>query len=102
MEELKVLLEVVKDSAQSSTNTEPNIVLRFARLVDRATEIVQEASHLQEKLVKNPASLEDETVKTEIRKWSFLKGGENTLNLLVARLLQVQQSLHSALNCINT
>lgn len=83
VKELKVLLEMTQEAARSSSIIDPNAILRFTRLVDRATQAAGNASCLiREKFVKNPATLDDENAKIEIRKRYFLRG-ENKLDSLV-------------------
>jgi len=91
----------VQAAAESLAISDPNTILRFQRLTDRARDTIKDANQLiRTKLVKNPESLDNPNARVEIREFQLLRH-ENKLVSINARLADVLQSLNSAIGSIS-
>lgn len=88
-------------AAENLAISDPNTILRFQRLTNRARDTITDANQLiRTKLVKNPESLDDPNARVEIREFKLLRN-ENKLVSINERLSDVLQSLNSAINSIS-
>ena len=95
------MIPIAKRAAESSSIDDGNAVFRFERLLTRANAAVEEASKLiHEKLTKNPESLDQDGVKTNVKKRRFLRD-EDKLQSISARLSDIIQSFQSALCAVS-
>jgi hypothetical protein len=95
------LIPIAKGLAESSTIDDSDAIFRFGRLLTRANNTVEEAQHLiNQRLTKNPGSLDQDGVKTNVRRRRFLKD-EDKLHSISARLSDIIQSLQSAICAVS-
>ncbi|PVH70552.1 ankyrin [Cadophora sp. DSE1049] len=98
---LDVHNKIAKNLAESSSSSDSNVVFRFERLLMRATNTVKEAQHLiNNRLTKNPESLDKDGVKISVKKKKFL-WDEDKLHSISAQLSDIIQSLLSAISAIS-
>jgi hypothetical protein len=99
--ELETLASLLKrDVAPRSSLRNDDAVIRLNHLLKRAENIIAQAMEvIEQKLIKDPSSLEDDSKKVEIRSFRWLLE-EGNINTLTARLSEVKQSLQAAMSAI--